>query len=77
MTQESDYKTITMTSIKEVVPTIQDIAADEADDPVRLRYQDAVGLIPNLTTTILVSELCAKVCELESRIAELESQNRA
>lgn len=77
MTQESDYKTITMTSIKSEVPTIQDIAADEVDDPVRLKYQDAVGLIPNLTTTILVSELCAKVCELESRIAELESQNRA
>lgn len=66
-----------MISVDFEVPTIQDVAADEADDPARLKYQDAVGLVPNLTTIILVSELCAKVCELESRIAELESQNRA
>ena len=66
-----------MISVDFEVPTIQDIAADEADDPARSKYQDSVGLIPNLTTTILVSELCAKVCELESRIDELESRNRA
>jgi len=66
-----------MSEFHVTINTIKDIAQEEKLLPARSKYEYAYSIMPNISTTIIVRELCTEVCNLIERVEKLEAANKA